>query len=109
MSSISIIAPGTFIRGDLFSDDMLIVEGGVEGNVVGNRTVIKNGGWIHGDLVCRALSIEMGGMMNGKIKVSQQPVQTFLAWNEGVNALSLPLPDISVAENPAAQTEETES
>ena len=97
-NSISIIAPGTFIRGDLFSDDMLIVEGGVEGNVVGNRLIIKSGGWIHGDLVCRALSIELGGMMNGQVKVSQQPVQTYLAWSEGVDALSLPQPQITMAE-----------
>lgn len=89
-NSISIIAPGTFIRGDLFSDDMLIIEGGVEGNVVGGRLIIKSGGWVHGDLICRSLSIEVGGIMNGKIKISMEPVPTFLAWNEGVKALSLP-------------------
>ena len=97
-NSISIIAPGTFIRGDLFSDDMLIIEGGVEGKVVGNRMIIKSGGWIHGELVCRSLSIEMGGMMNGKIKVSEHPVQTFLAWSEGDCTLSLPQPDVAVEE-----------
>lgn len=89
-NSISILAAGTFIRGNLFSDDVIIVEGGVEGNVVGNKVIIKKGGWVHGDLMCRALSIELGGMMNGQIKVTRESMQTFLAWSQEKDALPEP-------------------
>lgn len=89
-NNISILAAGTFIRGNMFSDDMIIVEGGLEGNVVGNKVVIKSGGWVHGDLMCRSLSIELGGMMNGKIKVSREPLQTYLAWSQEKDALPEP-------------------
>jgi cytoskeletal protein CcmA (bactofilin family) len=81
-NNISILASGTFIRGDLFSDDLLILEGGVEGNVVGNRVLIKANGWVHGELACRSLAIELGGMMNGRIRVSEKPTQAFLAWSQ---------------------------
>ena len=81
-NSITILAPGTFIRGDLFSDDLLIVEGGIEGTIVGNRVIIKPQGWIHGDLTCRSLSIEVGGLMNGSIFVSSSPALSFLTWSE---------------------------
>lgn len=69
-NNITILAAGTFIRGDLFNDDVLIVEGGVEGNVVGNRVIIKAKGWLHGQLSCRSLSIEPGGQVHGYLRVT---------------------------------------
>ena len=81
-NSITILAAGTFIRGDLYSDDILIVEGGIEGNVVGNKVVVKSNGWVHGDLACKSLLIEMGGLLNGYVRVSTDPPQQYLAWAE---------------------------
>lgn len=94
-NSISILAAGTFVRGNLFSNDMVIVEGGLEGNVVGKKIIIKKGGWIHGDLMCRSLSIELGGMMNGKIKVSQEALQAYLAWSQEKDALPEPVAEVT--------------
>ncbi|GEM_PF-1283276 len=69
----TVLASGTFVRGDLFSEDTLIIEGGVEGNIVGARVIVKARGWVHGDVTCRALSIEPGGVVDGAVKVSTQP------------------------------------
>jgi cytoskeletal protein CcmA (bactofilin family) len=87
-SNISIIAAGTFIRGNLYSDDVLIVEGGIEGKIIGNQIIIKARGWVQGEMACRSLLIESGGMLNGFIRVSNEPVQAFLAWSENQPALS---------------------
>lgn len=69
-NNITILAAGTYVNGDLFSDDLMIIEGGVEGNVVGNRVIVKKHGWVQGALTCRSLSIELGGVVNGMIRVS---------------------------------------
>lgn len=69
-NNLTILGNGTFVRGDVFSEDALIVEGGVEGNIVGNRVIVKARGWIHGDLTCRSLSIEPGGVVDGAVKVA---------------------------------------
>ena len=69
-NSLTILAAGTFVRGDVFSEDVLVIEGGIEGNIMGNRVIVKPKGWIHGDLVCRSLSIEPGGVVDGEVKVT---------------------------------------
>lgn len=68
-NQLTIIAPGTIVRGDLFSQDLLVVEGGVQGSVVGERVIIKGDGWIKGNLRCRSLSIELGGIVDGDVTV----------------------------------------
>jgi hypothetical protein len=72
-NSLTILSSGTFVRGDLFSEDILVVEGGIEGNILGNRVIIKPTGWVHGDLSCRSLSIEPGGVVDGAVKVTTKP------------------------------------
>lgn len=69
---LTILATGTFFRGDLFSQDTLVVEGGVQGNVVGERVIVKPSGWIQGTLTCRALSIELGGIVEGRVHVTSE-------------------------------------
>jgi hypothetical protein len=68
-NNLSILAKGTYIRGEVFSEDLLVVEGGFEGNLVGERVIIKSSGHVQGDLNCRSLSIEHGGILNGDIRV----------------------------------------
>lgn len=68
-NDLTIVAPGTFIRGKLFSDNILVIEGGVEGDIRGNRIIVKPNGWVHGDVLCRSLSIEPGGIVDGSVKV----------------------------------------
>lgn len=70
-NSLTILSAGTFVRGQVYSQDVLVVEGGIEGNIVGNRVIVKSQGWVHGDLMCRSLSIEPGGVVDGAIKVSE--------------------------------------
>lgn len=67
---LTVLSAGTYVRGDVFSQDTLVVEGGIEGNLVGNRVIIKRQGWVHGNLSCRALSIEPGGVVDGDVHVS---------------------------------------
>ena len=68
-SNLTILARGTYIQGEVFSDDLLVVEGGIEGNLKGDRVIIKSSGQVQGDLNCRSLSIETGGILNGDIRV----------------------------------------
>ena len=72
-NNLTIMSRGTFVRGDVFSEDVLVIEGGVEGNIVGNRVIVKSQGWVHGDLTCRSLSIEPGGVVDGEVKVAAAP------------------------------------
>ena len=69
---LTILAAGTFLRGDLFSQDTLVVEGGVQGNVAGDRVIVKASGWVKGSLTCRSLSIELGGIVEGQVQVTSQ-------------------------------------
>lgn len=75
-NKLTVLSAGTFIRGDLYSQDVLVVEGGVEGNIVGNRVIIKNKGWVHGNLLARSLCIEPGGVVDGAMKVNESAVMT---------------------------------
>jgi cytoskeletal protein CcmA (bactofilin family) len=68
-NNLTILAKGTYIRGDVYSEDMLVLEGGFEGNLTGDRVVIKNSAQVQGDLNCRSLSIESGGILNGEVRV----------------------------------------
>jgi len=69
-NNLTILAPGTFVRGDIYSEDLLVIEGGVEGNINGNRVLVKSSGWVHGNLFCSSLSIEPGGVVDGAMKVT---------------------------------------
>ncbi len=72
-NSLTILSAGTFVRGDVYSEDTLVIEGGIEGNVAANRVIVKPKGWVHGDLNCSSLSIEPGGVVDGEVKVAQAP------------------------------------
>lgn len=72
-NNLTILAAGTFVRGDVFSEDILVVEGGVEGNIVGSRVIVKSRGWVQGNLTCRSLSIEPGGVVDGAMTVTSSP------------------------------------
>ncbi|MBU1156160.1 MAG: polymer-forming cytoskeletal protein [Proteobacteria bacterium] len=68
-NQLTILAAGTIVRGDVFAQDTLVVEGGVQGNVVAHRVVVKGTGWIQGSLTCRSLSIEQGGVVDAEVEV----------------------------------------
>lgn len=106
-NDLTILAPGTFIRGNLFSENILIIEGGVEGNIRGNKIIVKERGWVHGDVLCRSLSIEPGGIVDGAVKVESSGDLLLPAENsrselpllQGDNEKRLPiLEDLDVAE-----------
>lgn len=65
----TILAAGTIVRGDVFAQDTLVVEGGVQGNVVAQKVVVKGSGWIQGNLTCRSLCIESGGVVDAQVEV----------------------------------------
>lgn len=68
-NQLTILAAGTIVRGDVFAQDTLVVEGGVQGNVVAHQVVVKGTGWIQGSLTCRSLSIELGGVVDAEVEV----------------------------------------
>ena len=72
-SPYTIISRGTTIRGETRSQDELIVEGVVEGNAFGEKIIIKEGGRILGNVHCRSLVIEPGGILDGDIKAMGAP------------------------------------
>lgn len=69
VNELTILAAGTMMRGDVFAQDTLVIEGGVQGNVVAHRVVVKGTGWVQGSLTCRALTIELGGVVDGQVHV----------------------------------------
>ena len=75
-NKLTVLSSGTFIRGDIYSQDVLVVEGGIEGNIIGDRVIIKNKGWVHGNLLARSLCIEPGGVVDGAMKVNEHAVMT---------------------------------
>lgn len=91
---LTILAAGTIVRGDVFSQDLLVVEGGVQGKVVASQVIIKGTGWVQGSVTCHSLSIELGGVVDGQVNVTQkeglplaaQP-QTATLENNGQKAL----------------------
>ena len=92
---LTIIAAGTILRGDLFSRDLLVVEGGVQGNVAADRVIIKDNGWVKGNLSCRSLSIELGGIVDGEVRVEEtaslpRPAQAETAQLEQEGQRALP-------------------
>ncbi|MCB2192386.1 MAG: polymer-forming cytoskeletal protein [Deltaproteobacteria bacterium] len=68
-NQLTILAANTIVRGDIFAQDTLVIEGGVQGNVVARRVVVKGTGWVQGTLTCRSLSIEMGGVVDAEVEV----------------------------------------
>jgi hypothetical protein len=110
-NNLTVLASGTFVRGDLFSEDVLVIEGGVEGNIVGARVIVKARGWVHGDLSCRSLSIEQGGVVDGAVKVATKPSLPGRAepeaLPEGDDAHTLPMNGSDSSES--AESEDGES
>jgi hypothetical protein len=72
-SPFTIISRGTHLVGETRSRDELIIEGIVEGDVIGAKVVIKNGGRILGTVDCETLVIEPGGILDGNIRSTGFP------------------------------------
>ncbi len=72
-SPFTIISRGTHLMGETRSRDELIIEGIVEGDVIGAKVVIKNGGRIMGTVDCETLVIEPGGILDGSIRSAGFP------------------------------------
>ncbi|MCB2184949.1 MAG: polymer-forming cytoskeletal protein [Deltaproteobacteria bacterium] len=70
-NSPTVLASGSFIKGDLVCQGELVLEGGVEGQVVGDKVLVKSTGWVNGQLVCRSIRIEQGGIINGPVRVAE--------------------------------------
>lgn len=75
-NQLTILAAGTIVRGDVFAQDTLVVEGGVQGSVVAHRVVVKGTGWVQGKLTCRSLTIELGGVVDAEVDVVETGVLT---------------------------------
>jgi cytoskeletal protein CcmA (bactofilin family) len=69
----AILSSGTLVRGDIYSEGALVIEGTVEGNIIGNRVYVKPNGKVKGTVTCRSLMIERGGLVDGELKVMDSP------------------------------------
>jgi cytoskeletal protein CcmA (bactofilin family) len=69
----AILSSGTLVRGDIYSEGVLVIEGVVEGSIIGNRVYVKPKGKVKGTVSCRSLVIEKGGIVNGSLKVVDTP------------------------------------
>ncbi len=95
VNQLTVLGAGTVVRGDLFCQGQLVLEGGVEGNVLADRVIIKGSGWVRGNLSCRSLTIELGGVVDGQVSVVEgrevsrlvQPQSAALG-NQGQKALT---------------------
>ncbi len=68
-STLSIIASGMVVTGDVRCDGVLRVDGTLEGKVLGARQlVVTPGGRIHGEVV--AEEIVVGGVIDGNVRAS---------------------------------------
>lgn len=69
--SLSIIAAGMTVRGDIESNGIVKVEGAVDGHVQARHQVlVARGGIVHGDIDAREAIV--GGMVNGSIRVAER-------------------------------------
>lgn len=69
--SLSIIAAGMTVRGDIESNGIVKVEGAVDGHVhARHQVLVARGGIVHGDIEAREAIV--GGMVNGSIRVAER-------------------------------------
>ncbi|MFT6849337.1 MAG: cytoskeletal protein CcmA (bactofilin family) [Sphingobacteriales bacterium] len=69
-NSINLIATGTRIKGDMFSEGDIRVDGTIEGNIDSKaKIVIGNKGKVNGELLGR--NADISGTITGTIKISE--------------------------------------
>jgi len=69
--SLSIIAAGMTVRGDIESNGIVKVEGAVDGHVhARHQVLVARGGIVHGDIDAREVIV--GGMVNGSIRSAER-------------------------------------
>jgi cytoskeletal protein CcmA (bactofilin family) len=78
-SSVVWILKGANIEGDINANG-LIVEGYVRGNVLcSGKAELRSGAQIKGDVACATLAISKGCALEGKVKMLEGKLQTFVA------------------------------
>lgn len=65
-NSISIISKNSRIKGELYSDGSLDIEGSIEGDIFGNIITIREEGEVNGNITAKTLNLK--GKFDGKIK-----------------------------------------
>jgi len=65
-NNISVIASGLSINGILNCEEILDIEGKVEGDIIGNVVTIRELGEVQGNIITKVLNLK--GKFNGKIK-----------------------------------------
>ena len=68
--TLSILAPGSSVVGDLVSDGVVKVEGRVEGRVAGHQVLISKGGRVMGDI--EATVAMVAGEVHGNIEAHER-------------------------------------
>ncbi len=64
-----VIAERGFVRG-LVRANRLVVAGGLDGNFLGMEVEVRASGRINGDVVCKSMTIDKNGVINGKCIMS---------------------------------------
>lgn len=66
VSKVSIIGSQTKLSGKVESEDVMIIAGYIEGDVKSTKVVIKERGRVEGNITCKSLVIEPGGIFDGR-------------------------------------------
>lgn len=66
VSKVSIIGSQTKLSGKVESEDVMIIAGHIEGDVKSTKVVIKERGRVEGNITCKSLVIEPGGIFDGR-------------------------------------------
>ena len=67
----SLIGKTLFLKGELFSDEQVIIEGKIEGKIkTKNLVIVGKSGVVNADIVAREIIIK--GRVNGNIKISHK-------------------------------------
>ncbi len=71
-SKVSIVGTNTKLIGRVESKDVMIIAGHIEGDVHSQKVRIKEKGRVNGNIICKSLVIEPGGIFDGRASMSDK-------------------------------------
>ena len=71
-SKVSIVGTNTKLIGRVESTDVMVIAGQIDGDVHSQKVVIKEKGRVNGNIICKSLVIEPGGIFDGRASMSDK-------------------------------------
>lgn len=70
-NKVSIVGVNTKLIGRVESTDVMIIAGQIDGDVHSQKVVIKEKGRVNGNISCKSLVIEPGGIFDGRASMTE--------------------------------------